>query len=329
MQVIPPLARLSFLMETDSPAEALQSLIAAIHEAHIPEVQSWKTSETGKARTGGFKQWVDKQAKQGSDKKFLLLLEFGEQTLARLESGNGSLAVNLSISVDDQPEMLPDALKTLTEVVRKLAASFTLRKVKLVRDGQPGLLCIPLVPLVLVNSHIARVTEKEVSDAYDAPEPFYSAWETQETINGQQILTRGLEKADNRDYLKILLDSQWTMARTAKPGKTKYLDLILEDYEEEIYRAGSETVRPVAHIDNGNIVEVTCVPPDGEFIRGWEIYNLRHLIQSGELDGDKVDTVRVVFTSAAIAEANKRPLLDIGASVAYMDDSGELAYITE
>jgi hypothetical protein len=92
-----------------------------------------------------------------------------------------------------------------------------------------------------------------------------------------------------------------------------------------VYRRGGPFLQTVGHVAGENVVELSCYLPPDEHLPGWEILNVFALLQRGSLpDGRRVEAVRVVFFDRASAEIEKRPLLDVGASVFWQGDAGDL-----
>lgn len=78
------------------------------------------------------------------------------------------------------------------------------------------------------------------------------------------------------------------------------------------------------------MVEFTCCVESDEHIQGWEIYELRQWIIEGTLqDATEIKGIRVVFPDQQMAEQEKRPLLDIGAKVIYLNSLSEDVEITQ
>ncbi|MEW6498786.1 MAG: hypothetical protein AB1589_40745, partial [Cyanobacteriota bacterium] len=239
---------------------------------------------------------------------------------------------SLEISItDSNAAQIPELINRVANLCRQLLTKKLLLTAKLSR-GVVGLQCVPTVPIAGRNTHLIVTTKSEVDQNYNRPEDFWLAgWSETETYDDKYLLMRGMDANDNPSFLWEILPHQWEMARAAKPGLTKYYPPKPEPEEQEIFEAGEPYLHTVGYIEKDNLVQLACHLPSYEHIQGWEIYyKVANLIKAGHLpDGRKVDTVKIVFSEQEMAEQEKRPLLDVGAKVFYMNSSGENVEITE
>lgn len=191
--------------------------------------------------------------------------------------------------------------------------------------------CIPAVPLVNANSHIAVVTPGSVDQAYDEPDRFWAAgWSTVNESRGRRLLARDVEVLGGPEYLERIIDPQWAMARAAKPGRSRYEQPIVRAEEAKIFNRGEGRLHAVGYSEAEQLLEYSCALERGQHIQGWEIYALLAIVKQGKsTEGWPVKTVRIVFLEKWMAEQEKRPLLDIGCRVWHYQDDGELKEITE
>lgn len=120
------------------------------------------------------------------------------------------------------------------------------------------------------------------------------------------------------------------MARAAKAGLVKYYNPEIQPEEEELFFAGEARLSLVGFLQQEQMVEFTCCVESEEHIQGWEIYELYQWIQEGALlDGTEIKGIRVVFPDQQMAEQEKRPLLDIGTKVIYLNYLSEDVEITQ
>lgn len=191
--------------------------------------------------------------------------------------------------------------------------------------------CIPVVPLVNANSHIAVVTPGGVDQAYDEPDRFWAAgWSTVNESRGRRLLARDVEVLGGPEYLEKIIDPQWAMARAAKPGRTRYDQPTVRAEEAKIFNRGEGRLHAVGYSEAEQLLEYSCALERGQHIQGWEIYALLAIVKQGKsTEGWPVKTVRIVFLEKWMAEQEKRPLLDIGCHVWHYQDDGELREITE
>ncbi|WP_419694230.1 hypothetical protein ACN2CC_26490 [Mesorhizobium muleiense] len=192
-------------------------------------------------------------------------------------------------------------------------------------------LCVPEVPLVSGNSHIAVTNLAEAAELYDNPDAFWNAgWEIAEEQNEQRLLARDMDVLGGPEYLERIIDHQWAMARAAKPGETIYDTPDVHPEEAKTFNRGEPRLQSVGYSENEQLLEYSCVLEKGEHVQGWEVYALLAIIQQGRsAEGWPVKTVRIVFLEQWMAEEEKRPLLDIGCHVWHYDGDGELKEIVE
>lgn len=194
-----------------------------------------------------------------------------------------------------------------------------------------GARCIPEVPLVDGNSHVALASRANVADAYDDPEVFWAAgWKVVESRGDRHLLARDMDVVGGPDYLARIMDHQWAMARAARAHRTRYDRPLVAPEDERLFKAGEARLQSVGYSKAEGLLEYSCALEAGEHIRGWEIYALLNVIKRGQLsDGPPVKTVRIVFLDAWAAKQEKRPLLDIGCRVYHYDAQGELVELRD
>jgi hypothetical protein len=195
-----------------------------------------------------------------------------------------------------------------------------------------GARCIPDVPLVTMNSHIAVTNAREVNDRYDDPEAFWNAgWNVAARHEGQVLLTREIDLLAGPEYLEQIIEHQWAMARASKAGETGYDDPEVLPGEDAVFRAGQARLEFVGYAPDEKLIEYSCYLGQGQHIQGWEIFALREIVATKRTPDDKapVEVVRVVFLEEWMARSEKRPLLDVGCKVFYYAADGELAEILE
>jgi hypothetical protein len=110
------------------------------------------------------------------------------------------------------------------------------------------------------------------------------------------------------------------------------------DIQEE--RAGYPALTLVGYDPDTRIVEFAGFVTKRPLVEGGEeprhvliaeIHPIRELVLAGETDdGRPIDTVRVVFPHEWMARQERRPLLDVGARVFYLNPAdGELVELTD
>ena len=191
---------------------------------------------------------------------------------------------------------------------------------------------LPQLPLADTRTHAIAATDAEVTEHYDDVEAFWSCWDAVERIGEYRLATRAIDAVHPADFLDAVQDGHRAMARLAKPGAARYYRVSLRSEDErEVYLArGESRLRPVAYFDADARADFSCVLGAGEHIAGWEIDGLRDWIHVREAlpDGSPLREVRVMFTYEQQARSERRPLLDVGARVFYLDEGGSLVEFT-
>jgi hypothetical protein len=198
----------------------------------------------------------------------------------------------------------------------------------------------PQPPLARYN-HIVTVTESEVAEAYDDPDSFWRCWERVEQVGNLHICIRGLEDLDDEAWLARTFESTMHLARIAKPGKTRYLtpyrgaepaafapwweygDIIADEragYPALSFVGYDPSTRTVEYAGFCTNTDIAKGGPDPRHVLIREIHEVRSLVKAKkDREGRPVDTVRIVFAEEWMARRERRPLLDVGARVFFMD----------
>ena len=206
-----------------------------------------------------------------------------------------------------------------------LLAEVGLYSADLHADGVGGD-CLPRVPMVSARTRIAVTNHEQVERNYDDPDAFWSAdWTKAAEHHGQQLLVRGGKAGFGPPFLKSIIDDHWSMARAARPTRTRYAKPSIIPEEKEVFCDGEKRLHFVGYAPDEKLIEYSCALNPGEHIHGWEIYGLLDILTEKKTrDGSPVNMVRIVFLEEWMAKQEKRPLLDIGCRVFHYDDDGEL-----
>lgn len=205
-----------------------------------------------------------------------------------------------------------------------LLARVGLHWAELQADGEGE--CLPEVPMARPATRIAVASRAQVAQSYDDPEAFWgSGWKVLAEHDSQHLLLRGTEAAFGPDFLELIRDDHWAMARAAKPHQCVYGEPHVVPEEEAIFRAGEPRLRFIGYTAQKKLIEYSCALGAGDHIQGWEIYDLLGIATAKKTDdGAPVDMIRIVFLDEWAARQEKRPLLDIGCSVFHYDADGAL-----
>lgn len=206
----------------------------------------------------------------------------------------------------------------------------------------------PMPPLARYN-HVVTVTEAEVADAYEDPASFWKCWDRIERVGEQRVCIRALDKIDVESWLGWTFESTMHLARIAKPNRTiyrkpgdvrpafapwwEYGDIIADE------RAGYPALSLVGYDPTTRTIEYAGFCTDTDIAKGGpdprhvlirEIHEIRALVKAKkDSDGRAVETVRVVFPEEWMARRERRPLLDVGARVYFMDSKGNDIEVTD
>jgi hypothetical protein len=206
---------------------------------------------------------------------------------------------------------------------------------------------VPEPPLARAH-HLVTVTEKEVADSYDDPESFWSVWDSIERVGEQRVCARALDELDDRDWLARTFEQTMRLARLAKPGLTYYNEPRWTDAfrpwweygDVQHEKAGYPALSPAGYDAGTKTFEFTgfCTKaslekggPEPRHVLIREIHEVRALVAAQrDANGRRVETVRIVFPEEWMARQERRPLLDVGAVVFYMDrKSGRLVEVAD
>jgi len=163
-------------------------------------------------------------------------------------------------------------------------------------------------------------------------------WDRVEKVGDVRVCIRGLDCLTEHDWLGKTFESTMELARIAKPKLTyydpphvhkaftawwEYGDLISEK------KAGYPALTLTGYDPRTKTLEfagyVTNTPlirggPDPRNVLIREIHEVRWIVGSKQdRAGNPVDCVRIVFLEEWMARRERRPLLDVGARVFFMD----------
>jgi hypothetical protein len=212
-----------------------------------------------------------------------------------------------------------DNLDRLMWFVRWLASQAVLVEAVFRRSGDTPGGCVPVVPLALRRVPLVVTTDDQLADLYDRPDEFLSAGWQVERYGRQLLLTRLHEALTRAEVLAASRDHQWQMARAAKPAVVRWETPVIEPEEQPIFEEGDAKLELVG-VDASGRAEFSCTLAEGEHLAGFDVYYLQEIVLTKQLrDGTPATAVHVVFEDRSMAESEKRPLLDLGVRVFYMD----------
>lgn len=216
-------------------------------------------------------------------------------------------------------------------LVKELARAFGTRLQAVIGylDGRYG--ACPEPPLAR-HRLVVCVPPARVAREFDDPSVFERVWEHFEHVNGNLYGTRALTGSDP---IAPMFHGNWRLARAAKAGRTKYPYLLQPQTEGERAAAAVQTDvlkwngyrdRDAAHAFTATLFD----RDRHQHVSAREMLRAREWITNGkDDDGRPVRHIRIHFPDRAAATREKRPLLDMGFEVYYLDSSGDYVQITE
>ncbi len=192
------------------------------------------------------------------------------------------------------------------------------------RHHSDGPTCLPDAPLLRYHGHVLVATPDLIRSRYEANPLDWPEGIAVENIGGRIVAARALEAASDLDYLRIALPQNWALARQARSGAVRYGGPP-DTAQTEIYGAAPASLHAVGYDPRSQSLEYSCFLEPCCHLAGWEIDALRWRLERGVLDtGEPLHEVHVVFADRTMAEREKRPLLDAGVKVLYMEGTAEL-----
>jgi hypothetical protein len=323
------------LRVTSMSARDLTDMItSALAAAELRAIEKWSMPSEGNVRSGDFSAAIEKYSH----------VRAGFPMDGRLELGGGQY-VDFSSQEADRTHwrvMLhtkPDKIKPASyAVLLESHVQFCRRWMQEACAEAAfqywvggGAKCLPKTPLVGDRSHVVITTQASVEAAYDKPAVFWSAgWSHVEQTGDAYLLQRAMDTTCSVDYLRAVLPHQWALARGAKPKQTRYYLPNPLPEETPILNSGEQMLHAYGYHSELARMEYTCYLEKEAHVGGWEILGLYQLLREGKLpDGSPVSNARVLFYEQWMAGQEKRPLLDIGAQVAYIASDGKELELTE
>ena len=349
----PSSLQLRIRLKTDNLYELCQLCLPIINEVDLPSIKTWEIPMDSKPKSKGLEKRLIKLKKQietaGENDEVHNLSYFvleegtkdrGNNMVISLcyyptfeEYENGHCSLHLFIKKHHTIEDIQKFVDRAVNFARKLIERASVSYVYLGRDSHRSY--VPKAPLMSSSRLMAFVSCEEVENLYDNPKVFWDNpdWEIKEQYGDRYLLARCLDMEkyfDNCCYRSHILNSHWDMVRAAKPGSIGYFSPMPYPDEIDIFNAGEPRLNLVGYIEELKMLEYSCHLEEGQHIQGWEIFTIWNIFDDGYLkDEREVKTIRVIFTNKETAEEEKRPLLEAGVKVIYMNEKGEEVEIKE
>jgi hypothetical protein len=182
----------------------------------------------------------------------------------------------------------------------------------------------PVPPLAEPEVAMACLPTDLVPQDYADPDGFWSAWDRVDYVGkGLALVQRGADVVAEPGFKSISLRSGLAMGRAAKAGKTSYFLPEPSETEAALLEAGESCLEQVGYNAVDHSLEFTAMLPGNAHLPARDLFHLVQYLENGTAGGEPVDLVIVTFPTREMAEAEARPLQDIGARVQYLSPKGE------
>ena len=339
-------------LETNNLYELCQLCLPIVSEAKLPTIKKWKIPSDDDPRSEGLEErlidlkkqidaadkyedeelpyishFILEESKKDKDSYSMMLSLCYYDSFEKHENGHCNLYLYI-----EKHHTIEDIQKFVDRAVnftRKLIERASVSSVSLYRGSTDA-----ITPNILVDDErqMMFVNQKQIESRFDRPEVFWNAgWDIKEQYGDRYLLGRCLDMHkyfDDYSYLSHILFDQWNMVRASKPGWTKFYHAQPE--ESELFYSGEPRLNIANYYEDSKTLEYSCNLKGDQYIQGWEIFKIWIMLNKGQMkDEREVKSVRVAFTDKETAEREKRPLLEAGAKVIYMNEKGEEVEIRE
>ena len=341
----PSSLQLRIRLKTDNLYELCKLCLPIINEVDLPSIKKWRIPSDDTPKSEGLEERLIELRKQiqTSDQyedeeipyiSYFILEDYQDDkddysTILRLcyyddiePHCTGKCGLDLYIEKHHTIEDIQKFVDRAVNFTRKLIERASVSSVSLYRGSTDA-----ITPNILVDDErqMMFVNQKQIESRFDRPEVFWNAgWDIKEQYGDRYLLGRCLDMHkyfDDYSYLSHILFDQWNMVRASKPGWTKFYHAQPE--ESELFYSGEPRLNIANYYEESKTLEYSCNLKEDQYIQGWEIFKIWIMLNKGQMkDGREVKTIKVVFTNKEKAEREKRPLLEAGAKVMYIDEKG-------
>ncbi len=359
----------NFMAFIDLPGESLEQVCRDLFEGlatiEFPAVIAWSVSEPDPLEYqeniylfGGLEQGLGQISRmaQESDPTTIARFKFVDGHKCRVQycsesstgKGYGRCFFEIRLYQKEEFENLnfPDIIPRWAQAVAQLLRHF-LRQGKV--NHQPQVLYaeedartgagmyrfgtpyyLPTLPLVNGHDCIDQIIVTSIAEVelnYDRPEVFWEAWDSIEQYGDQYLCLRGLDCTDDQSLILHIVERQWNLTRAVKPHLAYYDNAFLKEKLPYLKNQQSS----LSKIDRENktecdTIEYACHLSSVTRIQPWELCELWETVEKSQYENLKVV---IIFDGRALAEQEKRPILDMGAEVWYYNSEGEREQIRE
>lgn len=308
--------------QSDNLAAACKLVLDIMSKGRLSPVRDWQIPIFSGTFTSGLEQRLDilsqKSVTEDAPTTACFNTKNGDLiTLSLLSGASSTCRVEFVFFLHESEDKFRDSIKRCMELCVNFLTFTKVIGGSVSRQGR--LHSIPDVPIAKYNTHAIITSQKEVSAVYESTEEFWQAdWQEISRFGDKILLSRAIEAATDLEYLKATWNAQWQMARHSNPGLARYFLLDLQADQKEFFYQEPSSLELIGYEKEQNLVKYSYHHPKEKHITGWEIYEIWRSLQLNILpDVHKVTEVQVYFDNEKSAQAEKRPLLDIGARVFY------------
>lgn len=291
----------------------------------------WRASDSGDdERPGGFAALRKYIASRESEID-IFVTNKPKHVLAKAYQGKGDWLLEF-VKLKGDADWVRTGIETLRSISddKELINGYVHREPLATTD-------FPVTAPIAGQSYAVLVTDAQVNDAYDDPAVFWKAWDNVETLGNRKLCTRALDALGRERWLGETFERTMALARAAKPKRTAYplvqftgVEGPWWDYGDvQDEKAGWPMLDLVGYEPKTKTLEYAAKPNHRGHVLIQELQTLKGIVDHGKSpDGEPVKVVRVVFADEKQARTEKRPLLDVGAKVYYLDKKGDLVELT-
>lgn len=236
------------------------------------------------------------------------------------------VACHSGVELDDA-DAVREALTSQSALVHAFCDRFDVREAYVNRLASRY---VPWVPHAWDWRPMAVVVAGDVERDYADPSGYWRSWDTQRELrDGRVLVTRALDVLDELAYKRAVYPRIWELVHAAKPGLCRGFD-VADLWTEDLafFDEGEGFLRQLGYDEHEQSIEFTAVVPEGEHLRPREIMLwARHRADGVLPTGQPLRRVKFTFVDAAMAEREKRPLLDAGIEVWCYAPDGALVQI--
>ena len=231
-------------------------------------------------------------------------------------------------TVSDDPAAFAALFAAYRLTVETLARRFGVLGAHIYRRGEG--FEAPSPPHAMAGLTLYITDTDAVARDYDSPDDYFAGWDSVEYLGaGRALVTRGAEIVDEAAFKAHTLAQNVQLARSAKPGKTTWSSAPYVDDEEDIVYADDVFLNMVGYHADAKMLEFTGAIQGAEQFTPSDIMTLIYYKAYGVDEAQPVETIMVTFLDEVSAKSDARILRDVGVSIQYYTDAGEVVPLSD